>query len=178
MNNWKKVGALIAPLVPLVGGAIAGPAGAAIAGMLADKLGVDKNSPASLEAAIQANPQHAAEMAREIERTKRTMIESAHAEAIKELELAGKQVEVNKVEAAHKSLFVAGGRPAALWMCVLALGWHFLVQPVLDYALLLFDVIPPRIEFDTASLMTILTGLLGLGGLRSFEKYKRVAREK
>lgn len=90
------------------------------------------------------------------------------------------QLEVNKSEAAHRSIFVAGWRPFIGWVCGIALAYHFIVAPMIVFALVAFNITGlhpsdlPR--FDMDSLMTVLLGMLGLGGLRSFEKYKGVAK--
>ena len=85
-------------------------------------------------------------------------------------ELAKGQLEVNKVEAAHRSLFVAGWRPAIGWICGLALLYSTLLAPILS----LWLTVPP---VDSSLLTTVLMGMLGLGGLRTFEKIQSVARE-
>ena len=87
-------------------------------------------------------------------------------------EIATGQMEVNKVEAAHKSLFVAGWRPAVGWVCVLAMAFNYLAIPILST---LGHVVQP---VDDSSMMTVLLGMLGLGGMRTFEKAKGVQREK
>lgn len=81
------------------------------------------------------------------------------------------QIEVNKVQAAHKSLFVAGGRPAIMWICAIGLLYNVLLHPLLD----IWYEMP---EVNTDVLMPVLMGLLGLGGMRTVEKLKGVAREK
>lgn len=89
------------------------------------------------------------------------------------------QLEVNKAEAAHKSIFVAGWRPCVGWICATALGYHFILNPLLYTVLSLFGYNEINLpEFDFAQLSTILMGMLGLGGLRTFEKTKGVSREK
>lgn len=80
------------------------------------------------------------------------------------------QQEINKVQAAHKSLFVAGARPFIMWVCGIGLAYNILLHPILDIWL---DM--PII--DTSLLYPVLMGLLGLGGMRSWEKSKGVARE-
>ena len=88
-------------------------------------------------------------------------------------------MEVNKAEAAHKSIFVAGWRPFIGWVCGFALLWHFILNPLLYTVLSLFGYNEINLpEFDFAQLSTILMGMLGLGGLRTFEKTKGVSREK
>jgi len=85
-------------------------------------------------------------------------------------ELAKGQLIVNQVEAAHKSLFVAGWRPAIGWICGLALLYSTLLAPILSIWL----TVPP---VDSSLLTTVLLGMLGLGGLRTIEKTQSVARE-
>lgn len=77
------------------------------------------------------------------------------------------QAEINKVEAQNRSVFVAGWRPFIGWVCGLAFGFHYIVMPLL----VAYTDIEP-VEFDTNSLFTVLMGMLGLGGLRTFEKLK------
>jgi len=84
---------------------------------------------------------------------------------------AALQLEVNKTEAAHKSLFVAGWRPFIGWCCGLGLLYSVLLAPLLD---IWFEM--PAI--DSSILMPTMTGMLGLGALRSYEKVKGVSREK
>ena len=90
-------------------------------------------------------------------------------------QLAMAQIEVNKVEAGSDSLFKSGWRPSVGWICSFALGYHFVMQPMLAFILSAFghNIILP--EFDMTTLTTILMGLLGLGGMRSFEKVKKSA---
>ena len=95
------------------------------------------------------------------------------------MEVARGQIEVNKTEAAHKSIFVAGWRPATGWCCSIALFWHFVLQPLATFVIAYAGVeTPPLPAFDMDSLLTVLLGMLGLGGLRTAEKIKQVAREK
>lgn len=92
-------------------------------------------------------------------------------------ELAKGQLAINKTEAAHRSLFVAGWRPFIGWTCGVALMAHFVLFPATDFvvAYMGYDV-PPMPAFDMESLMTVLLGMLGLGGMRSFEKLKGVSK--
>jgi hypothetical protein len=94
------------------------------------------------------------------------------------------QVEVNKVEAASSNFFVAGWRPAVGWVGVLGLFYQFLGYPFLQWVWSFgqgMDWIPkglnPPPDLQTDQLMTLLAGLLGFGGMRSFEKTKGVARK-
>jgi hypothetical protein len=88
------------------------------------------------------------------------------------------QLEVNKVEAAHKNMFVAGWRPFVGWCCASALAYHFILQPILVFVLSLSGYQVALPEFDMSSLMTVLLGMLGLGGMRTIEKVQKVSREK
>jgi hypothetical protein len=100
-----------------------------------------------------------------------TMAEKAAHEA------AMAQVEVNKMEAQHRSLFVAGWRPFIGWTCGIALAYHFVLNPLIMFGVSWAGVeIPELPEFDMGSLMTVLMGMLGLGGLRTFEKVKKVTK--
>jgi len=87
------------------------------------------------------------------------------------------QVEVNKVEAGSTNWFVAGWRPAVGWICAAAFAYHYVIQPLLSFILVAvfhwaFAADLPVL--DTENLMTVLLGMLGLGGLRTFEKYKDI----
>jgi hypothetical protein len=85
------------------------------------------------------------------------------------------QLEVNKVEAGHTSKFVSGWRPFTGWICATAMGYHFILQPLLTFILYTSgnEIVLPT--FDMTTLTTVLLGMLGLGGMRSFEKVKRSA---
>ena len=95
-----------------------------------------------------------------------TMAEK-HAHAI-----ALAQIEVNKIEAASPSLFKSYWRPAVAWVCVVAFAWHFLLQPLLVFGFAVAGITVALPEFDMLSLLTVLGGLLGIGGFRSYEKLK------
>ena len=88
------------------------------------------------------------------------------------------QIEVNKVEAAHRNMFVAGWRPAIGWICALGMAGNFLIIPFVNMGLELTgtDVLIPMIQL--AEMMPVLMGMLGLGAMRSFEKAKGVSRER
>ena len=92
-------------------------------------------------------------------------------------ELAKGQLEINKVEAQHKSIFVSGWRPFIGWTCGIALCWHFVLQPVTLFVCSYIGLTIPELpSFDMGSLLTILGGLLGLGGLRTYEKQKGLTK--
>jgi hypothetical protein len=92
-------------------------------------------------------------------------------------ELALAQIEVNKAEAASGSVFKGGWRPFIGWVCGIAFLYHFVLQPLLLFAIAVAGVqLPALPEFDMGTLLTVLGGLLGLGSLRTFEKTKGVTR--
>jgi hypothetical protein len=92
-------------------------------------------------------------------------------------EVAMAQIEVNKAEAASNSLFKGGWRPFIGWTCGTAFAYHFVLQPVLVFALVAFgQPVPDLPKFEMDALMTVLFGMLGLGGLRTFEKFKGVSK--
>ena len=87
------------------------------------------------------------------------------------------QVEVNKAEAQHRSIFVAGWRPFVGWVCGIALAYHFVLAPIILFSVSITGIqIPELPSFNMETLTTVLLGMLGLGGLRSFEKYKGVSK--
>jgi hypothetical protein len=88
-------------------------------------------------------------------------------------EVAKAQIEVNKVEAANSNLFVSGWRPATGWSCVFAMCGNFMIIPFTNFVMALLDkdIVVPLIPLDT--MMPVLLGLLGLGGLRTYEKTKK-----
>ena len=86
------------------------------------------------------------------------------------------QLEINNTEAKHSSLFVSGWRPAVGWTCCLGMAANFLLIPMTNFVLALAssDITIPLIELET--MLPVLLGMLGLGGMRSFEKSKGVER--
>ena len=94
------------------------------------------------------------------------------------------QVELNKVEASHRSTFVAGWRPFIGWVCGVALAYNFIVRDIVAWALSYYNPVvrnaeglitsgmeaPPELAME--HLLTVLLGMLGLGGLRTYEKIK------
>lgn len=90
------------------------------------------------------------------------------------------QMEINKAEAEHASVFVAGWRPFIGWVCGLALAWHFMGFDILNWLrLALFPEMPePPALGGSETLVTVLLSMLGLGGLRTVEKLKGVNRDR
>ena len=93
-------------------------------------------------------------------------------------ELAKGQLEVNKVEAASKSMFVAGWRPFIGWVCGIGFLSNFIIIPMANFGLALAEmsIVIPMI--DTTQMMPVLMGMLGLGAMRTVEKVQKVSREK
>lgn len=88
-------------------------------------------------------------------------------------ELMG-QIEINKQEAAHPSIFVAGWRPFIGWVCGVAVSWSFVAAPVFEWISRLFGWKGAMPELDVGQLMTLILAMLGIGAQRSFDKYKGV----
>jgi hypothetical protein len=87
------------------------------------------------------------------------------------------QAEINRVEAVHRTVFVAGWRPFIGWVCGMALAYNFICRDIIVWAATVLDTtvpIPPALQMD--ELMTVLLGLLGLGTLRTIEKIGAVSR--
>ena len=86
------------------------------------------------------------------------------------------QLEVNKAEAATGSMFVGGWRPAVGWCCMTAMAVNFVVTPIFGPLIEAYTVVK-MVPLDMSEMMPILLGLLGLGGMRSYEKSQGVARK-
>tara|TARA_R110000751_G_C13631551_1_gene465903 strand:- start:351 stop:755 length:405 start_codon:yes stop_codon:yes gene_type:complete len=86
------------------------------------------------------------------------------------------QLGINKVEAAHRSIFVAGWRPFIGWTCGVALCYSYVLQPITIFIMIQTGHVVPLPEMDLSAMMPVLMGMLGLGGLRTFEKFKGVSK--
>lgn len=91
------------------------------------------------------------------------------------------QVDVNKVEAASASVFIAGWRPAIGWICGAGLAWQYVIEPIATWILTVAEGIwhfsvPALPILDTTQMMTLLFGMLGLGTMRTYERIKEVSR--
>ena len=94
-------------------------------------------------------------------------------------ELAKGQLEINKQEAQHKSLFVAGWRPFIGWVCGLAFAYTFIIYPALKFLVIVQDM-ALEAELPVVSIsemMPVLLGMLGLGFARTYEKQKGVSSD-
>ena len=87
------------------------------------------------------------------------------------------QMAINKEEAASGSLFKGGWRPCIGWICGIAFGYHFVLQPVIIFVVALIGIeIPDLPKFDMNTLLTVLAGMLGIGSLRTYEKQKGLTK--
>ena len=85
------------------------------------------------------------------------------------------QLEINKIEAANANMFVSGWRPAIGWVCALALLYQYLVRPL---AVAVFAAVGhplPTMPGLDENLWQLMMAMLGMGGLRTFEKVQGVA---
>ena len=101
-------------------------------------------------------------------------IEARLTESLANIDLA--QLDINKTEAAHRSVFVAGWRPAVGWTCTAALAYSYVLEPVLRFGLAQAGYLVDLPAVDISQMMPVLIGMLGLGTLRSWEKVKRVTK--
>lgn len=92
-------------------------------------------------------------------------------------ELAKGQLAINLSESKHQSLFISGWRPALGWVAVMGMAGNYITIPFTNFvlALLKIDITIPLISLET--MMPIVMGMLGLGGLRTFEKHKGVHKD-
>lgn len=87
------------------------------------------------------------------------------------------QCEINKLEAQHRSIFVAGWRPFIGWVCGTALGWHYLGNPIMSWicAIWVPNIVAPVIN-GTGDLINLLLALLGMAGLRTWDKKNKLTK--
>ena len=86
------------------------------------------------------------------------------------------QLDINKTEAAHRSVFVSGWRPFIGWACGAAMALNFIVFPLASFVLAQTGHLVKLPTLDMSEMMPVLMGLLGLGGLRTVEKIKQVSK--
>jgi len=123
---------------------------------------------------------HAREKAQQLLEEKQADFENDFGMALMDISKA--QLDVNKVEAAHKSIFVAGWRPFIGWVCGMGIFWSFLGAPMAEWMVVFFKpenlALAELPKIQVGQLMQLVLAMLGMGGLRTFEKMKGVAREK
>lgn len=86
------------------------------------------------------------------------------------------QAQANIEQAKHPSIFVSGARPAIMWVCCFALAWQFIFAPVLSWVIVTWYPMVTLPVLETNELISLIMALLGLGGMRTAEKWKGVAR--
>lgn len=144
--------------IPIIGDIIGAVVGKA--GDLASEFIVDKDKKAQL--------------LYELERLK--VEEAGKAEQRLHDELVG-QMEINKVEAAHRSIFVAGWRPFIGWVSGAGVAWTFVLAPFTEFVARLIGWTGSMPELDTGQLMTLVLAMLGVGAMRSYDKVKGTAND-
>jgi hypothetical protein len=81
------------------------------------------------------------------------------------------QAAINVEEAKSSSIFIAGGRPAIIWICATAFGWTYVIQPALVFILAASGhPVQGLPTLNMSEMMPVLLGILGLGGMRSWER--------
>lgn len=109
----------------------------------------------------------------EAERAKMEFLKESSAQ---EFQLQLGQLEINKEEAKHQNIFVAGWRPFIGWICGAAMAYTFILYPVMNW---IIEIVQPSFTapaLDTGNLMELVIGMLGMAGLRTFEKWKQVSK--
>lgn len=101
-------------------------------------------------------------------------IEAELTKHLAQIDLA--QLDINKAEGQHRSMFVACWRPFIGWTCGVALAYTYVLQPILVFILAQSGYLVQLPIMDLTVMMPVLLGMLGLGGLRSFEKFKGVSK--
>jgi Holin of 3TMs, for gene-transfer release len=89
-------------------------------------------------------------------------------------QIAG-QMDINKVEAASASLFVSGWRPGIGWVCGAGFAVQFVIGPLAEWGSALYGIPVKFPQMDMGTMMPLLLGMLGLGGMRTAEKLQGVA---
>ena len=87
------------------------------------------------------------------------------------------QMEINKIEANHPSIFVSGWRPFIGWICGAGFGYAFLIQPLVNGFIGMMGYEQTFPSLDTGVLVSIVVPMLGLAGYRSYEKVKGIAKD-
>ena len=105
----------------------------------------------------------------------KTKLEAELKQQMISLDLA--QAQANIEQARHPSIFVAGARPAIMWICALGLGWQFILAPISSWIILTWYPMVTLPMLETGELTSLVLALLGLGGMRSFEKTKGIQRD-
>ncbi len=167
--SWGSVGRLIAGIAPVLGDILGGPAealAAHVGGLIASALGTH-STPESVEDVLRTDPGAYVKI-KALELEQATTLARLRADA------ALAQIRVNQAEAQSGNLFISGARPMIMWVCATAFAWQFVVAPVTIFVGQAMGAKLALPVLDYRALQTVLMGLLGLGGLRTFEKIKGV----
>lgn len=164
--RWSDVGKLLGDVAPVVGGLLGGPAGAAVGSLVSKALGTD-NTPDAVAAALQ-DPANAIKIV-QLQENQQLQLATLQ----QQLEIA--QAGTNTAEAASSNLFIAGWRPAVGWSCAVAFCYAFIIAPLSTWVAVLVGHPMPLPTMDLSQMMPVLLGMLGLGGMRTYEKIKGVS---
>ncbi len=86
------------------------------------------------------------------------------------------QIEINKIQATHRSIFIAGARPGMMWVCTIGMSLHYVVNPIMLWIMSLMGKTITAPNIDIESLMPLVISMLGIGAMRSWEKGKGVSK--
>jgi hypothetical protein len=161
---------LIGKLLTTAATAVGGPLAGSVTGLVVDKvvseLGAASSSPADVTAAIKADPAKAKEVLQQVEED--------HSDVI--TDLLAKAADANAEAAKSVSWFVAGARPAALWVATAGLAYEVIARPLLGWLCGFAHLAgPPALPPEVFNVN--MNVLLGLAGVRMFEAFGGVARE-
>jgi len=155
---------LLKTIAPGIATALGGPLAGAAVSFLAGKFGTE-NTQEAVSKALEGFT--AADIVKMKELDNQFALEMAKLG----IQLDAAQIAVNQEEAKSVSLFVAGGRPAAIWAGVFSMVLVSIVMPIAQFVALLCGYTGAFPIIDTSITVPVLLGLLGLSGMRTFEKY-------
>ena len=105
------------------------------------------------------------------------VITSKEEKALLQIKMNELQTVTNNKNAENPSLFVSGWRPFIGWVCGSGIGFNFVIRPIMNYILLVFyPAVETMPSLDVSVLLSLITGMLGFAGLRTFEKIKNKER--
>ena len=117
------------------------------------------------------------EAAAELRKLKEMQQRGDIAELNAQVQLLTGQLDINKIEAASKSLFVAGWRPFIGWVCGFGLAYAAIIEPLMRFIATMLEYTGEFPVIDTSITMQVLLGMLGLGAMRTREKEKGVHKD-
>lgn len=91
-------------------------------------------------------------------------------------EQGAQQSAINQAEAANPNLFVAGWRPMIGWTCASAFAFIYVLSPLVSWVAGIYGASIPMPKFDVDALMSLTMGMLGLGAMRSFDKWRGTSK--